>query len=442
MKFYGCIFTLFLISLSGYSKTNTLGELSENKTNSTSEDQESKLQYRDHTYRENIKTVQLYRKDDQLSFPVLFLGSSEQLELHFDDLAADFETYTYTIVHCNANWEPSDLVVTEYLSDFFNGFIEDYEYSINTLFPYIHYKVAIPNNQVKFKLSGNYLLKVYANNNEEDLLLTKRFYVVEKRVNITSDIRMATLARYRDYKQEVDFTIDHGTYPIQDVYQNITVMISQNRRWDNAINNLKPLIIRSTELIYNFEDKNLFDGNNEYRFFETRNLRYQSMNIDGVQIMGGKTHVYILPEEPRSSKRYLFWPDINGKRQINRENSPLSNREADYMITHFKLVKENPVPGGDIYVFGELSDWEYKPEFKMNYVEVNGAYELTTTLKQGYYNYNYAYLPDGEEVGDLSTIEGTHSETNNDYYIFVYHRENGTIYDKLIGFEIKTINPQ
>ena len=442
MKFYGFIFTLFLISLSGYSKTNTLGELSENKTNSTSEDQESKLQYRDHTYRENIKTVQLYRKDDQLSFPVLFLGSSEQLELHFDDLAADFETYTYTIVHCNANWEPSDLVVTEYLSDFFNGFIEDYEYSINTLFPYIHYKVAIPNNQVKFKLSGNYLLKVYANNNEEDLLLTKRFYVVEKRVNITSDIRMAALARYRDYKQEVDFTIDHGTYPIQDVYQNITVMISQNRRWDNAINNLKPLIIRSTELIYNFEDKNLFDGNNEYRFFETRNLRYQSMNIDGVQIMGGKTHVYILPEEPRSSKRYLFWPDINGKRQINRENSPLSNREADYMITHFKLVKENPVPGGDIYVFGELSDWEYKPEFKMNYVEVNGAYELTTTLKQGYYNYNYAYLPDGEEVGDLSTIEGTHSETNNDYYIFVYHRENGTIYDKLIGFEIKTINPQ
>ena len=442
MKFYGFIFTLFLISLSGYSKTNTLGELSENKTNSTSEDQESKLQYRDHTYRENIKTVQLYRKDDQLSFPVLFLGSSEQLELHFDDLAADFETYTYTIVHCNANWEPSDLVVTEYLSDFFNGFIEDYEYSINTLFPYIHYKVAIPNNQVKFKLSGNYLLKVYANNNEEDLLLTKRFYVVEKRVNITSDIRMATLARYRDYKQEVDFTIDHGTYPIQDVYQNVTIMISQNRRWDNAINNLKPLIIRSTELIYNFEDKNLFDGNNEYRFFETRNLRYQSMNIDGVQIMGGKTHVYILPEEPRSSKRYLFWPDINGKRQINRENSPLSNREADYMITHFKLVKENPVPGGDIYVFGELSDWEYKPEFKMNYVEVNGAYELTTTLKQGYYNYNYAYLPDGEEVGDLSTIEGTHAETNNDYYIFVYHRENGTIYDKLIGFEIKTINPQ
>jgi len=441
MKLPAFVVTALLISCSAFSKGKGNAAADPAKT-IPFEEGAIELQYRDHTYRDNIKTVQLYRKEDQLSFPVLYLGSTDQLELHFDDLTADFETYNYTFVHCNANWEPSDLVVTEYLSNFFDGFIEDYQYSINTLFPYLHYTVAIPNNQVKFKLSGNYLLKVYANNNEDDLLLTKRFYVVEKRVSITSDIRMATLARFRDYKQEVDFTINHSNYPIQDVYADLKVMISQNRRWDNAITDLKPLFIRSTELVYNYEDKNLFDGDNEYRFFETRNLRYQSMNIDGIQIMAGKTHVYILPDEPRSFKRYLFQPDINGRRQINRENSPLSNREADYMITHFNLKRENPILGGDIYVFGELSDWEFKPEFKMKYVQVNGAYELSTTLKQGYYNYSYAYLPRGEQVGDLSAIEGTHSETNNDYYIFVYHRENGTIYDKLIGFEMKTINPQ
>lgn len=431
------ILSIFLVLTPFNSKA--LATTSEGPAKSVQEQEEVQIEYRDHTYRDNIKTVQLYRKDDQLSFPLLYLGSTDQLELHFDDLNTDYETYNYSIVHCNSNWEPSDLMETEYLSDFFDGFIEDYQYSINTLFPYIHYKVAFPNDQVKFKLSGNYLLKVYANNNEEELLLTKRFYVVEKRVTIESDIRMATLARHRDYKQEVDFTINHTNYPIQDVYADLKVIIMQNRRWDNAITDLKPLFIRSPELVYNYEDKNLFDGDNEYRFFETRNLRYQSLNIDGIQIMGGKTHVYLLPEEPRSFKRYLFGPDINGKRQINRENSPLSNREADYMLTHFNLKKEQPVPGGDIYVFGELSDWEYKPEFKMKYVEVNGAYELTTQIKQGYYNYSYAYLPNGETKGDLSTIEGTHSETNNDYYIFVYHRENGTIYDKLVGFEFKTV---
>ncbi|MFT6200227.1 MAG: glutaredoxin [Vicingaceae bacterium] len=440
MKLLSCLLIVFFTTYSSYSRN--VVQLDREDPDALASEEEEMIQYRDHTYRDNIKTVQLYRNEDQLSFPVLFLGGTDQLELHFDDLSTDFQIYNYTIVHCNADWTPSDLVVTEYLSDFFDGFIEDYKYSINTLFPYIHYTVGIPNNQVKFKLSGNYLLKVYANNNEEDLLLTKRFYVVEKRVNIDIDIRMATMARYRDYKQEVDFTINHSTYPIQDVYADLKVIISQNRRWDNAITDLKPLFIRSPELVYNYEDKNLFNGDNEYRFFETRNLRYQSLNIDGIQIMSGKTHVFLLPEEPRSFKRYLFWPDINGKRRINRENSPMSDREGDYMITHFSLKRENPVPGGDLYIFGELSDWEYKPEFKMKYVEANSAYELTTTIKQGYYNYNYSFLPQGESVGDISTIEGTHSETNNDYYIFVYHRENGMIYDKLIGFQIETINPQ
>lgn len=409
--------------------------------NSTSIQTENEaLQYRDHTYKENIKTAQLYRKGDPLSFPVLFLGASNQLELHFDDLSNDFQTYSYSIVHCNADWVPSGLTSTEYLTDFMYGYIEDYQYSFNTLFRYIHYKVEIPNNQVSFKLSGNYLVKVYANNNEEDLLLTKRFYVVEKRITIESDIRMATLARYRDYKQEVDFTLNHTNYPIQDPYSQLTVVVSQNRRWDNAITDLKPLFIKTPELVYNYEDRNLFDGNNEFRFFDTKNLRYQSMNVDGIQIMEGKTHVFILPDEPRSFKRYYFQQDLDGKRLITRENSPTSDKEADYMITHFTLKRETPLPGGDIYLFGELSDWEFKEEFKMKYVEVNSEYSLTTILKQGYYNYSYAFLPNGETKGDLSAIEGTHSETNNEYYIFVYHRQNAEIYDRLIGFEIKKSN--
>ena len=414
------------------------------KTRSVSQEddyvKESFLQFRDHTYKKNIQTVQLYKNNDQLSYPVLFLGSNEKLSLHFDDLSNDYQTYSYTLVHCNANWEPSNLTSTEVLSDFFYGFIETYEYSYNTLFPYIHYSLSLPNEQVKFKISGNYLLKVYANNDEEDLVLTKRFYVVDKRIAIKADIHLATLARFRDYKHEIDFTLNLGSYLVQDPYSDLKVVISQNRRWDNAITDLKPLFIRTPELVYNYEDKNLFDGNNEYRFFDAKDLRYQSMNVDGIQIMGGKTHVYVLPEEPRSFKRYYFQQDLNGKRLIKIDERPSFNKEADYMMTHFTLKRETPVPGGDIYVFGELSDWEFKEEFRMKYVDVNEEYTLTTKLKQGYYNYNYAFLPSGKTEGDLSVIEGTHSETNNDYYIFVYHRQNGEIYDRLVGFEIKQSN--
>ncbi len=366
--------------------------------------------------------------------PVLFMNGNKKLELHFDDLDSEFHTYSYKIVHCNANWEPSSLNPQEYISGYFNGFIEDYKYSFNTLFSYIHYKLEFPNQELTFTKSGNYIIKVYANNNEDDLLLTRRFFVVEQRVSIESNIHMATLARHRDYKQEVDFTINTQNYNIQDPYADIQVVLSQNRRWDNAIFNLKPLFVRTPELIYNYEDNNLFDGNNEFRFFDAKDLRYQSMNVDGVQIENGKTHLWVLAEEPRSFKRYYTQQDINGKRLIKRDQSNEQNREADYMLTHFTLKRETPVENADIYVFGELSDWQFKEDFKMEYVEVEKEYRLTTLLKQGYYNYMYATLASGEKEGDLSVIEGTHSETENDYYFFVYHRQRGEIYDRLVGF--------
>jgi len=401
---------------------------------------EDYLQYRDHVYKDNIQSAQLYVKDQPLSFPVIFLGDNKQLQLHFDDLETSFKTYAYKFVHCNANWEPSGLIAQEYIEGFQNGFIQDYNYSFNTLFPYIHYTVNFPNQDIRFRLSGNYLLKVYDNNDEEDLLLTYRFYVVDKKVDIESNIHMATLARHRDYKQEVDFTIKHPYYDIVDPYANLNVVISQNRRWDNAITNLKPLFIRTSELEYNYEDRNLFDGNNEFRFFDTKNLRYQSMNVDGVQIIDKKTHVFVLPDEPRSFKRYSFQQDLNGQRYVKRDNSGDSNNEADYMLTHFTLKRASEEPNGDLYVFGELSDWEFKEKFKMKYVEVNNEYTLTVKLKQGYYNYSYVFLPKGKTKGDMAVIEGTHSETENNYYFFVYHRQNGEIYDRLIDFEIKNSN--
>lgn len=434
--------SLIFFSCSSSKTTNQSSTIQENdsltqeikQATETSSKSESKLLYKDYVYKKNIKTPQLYVKGEPLSYPILFLNGNKQLELHFDDLDSEFHTYTYKIIHCNANWEPSGLSTQEYIEGYFSAFIENYEYSFNTLFSYIHYQLTFPNNQIRFTKSGNYLIKVFENNNEEELVLSRRFFVVDQRLSVESNIHMATLARHRDYKQEVDFTINTQNYNIQDPYADIQVVITQNRRWDNAIFNLKPLFVRTPELIYNYEDNNLFDGNNEFRFFDAKDLRYQSMNVDGVQIENGKTHLWVLAEEPRSFKRYYFQQDINGKRLIKRDQSSQHNREADYVLTHFTLKRETAVDNGDVYVFGELSDWQHKEEFKMEYVEVEKEYRLTTLLKQGYYNYMYSTLAPNAQQGDLSVIEGTHSETENDYYIFVYHRQRGEIYDRLVGF--------
>ena len=64
-----------------------------------------------------------------------------------------------------------------------------------------------------------------------------------------------------------------------------------------------------------------------------------------------------------------------------------------------------------------------------------GEYVCSMVLKQGYYNYHYMFLPHGTNIGDVSQIEGNYWETENDYTIFIYYREDGDISDKLISIK-------
>ena len=58
----------------------------------------------------------------------------------------------------------------------------------------------------------------------------------------------------------------HSAYEINNPFGDIYTVITQNNRWDNAIVGLKPVFVKNDELIYDYEEENLFDGGNEYRF--------------------------------------------------------------------------------------------------------------------------------------------------------------------------------
>lgn len=63
------------------------------------------------------------------------------------------------------------------------------------------------------------------------------------------------------------------------------------------------------------------------------------------------------------------------------------------------------------------------------------GYELNLLLKQGYYDYAYAFLKDGTNVADFGLIEGNHFETGNDYYIMVYWKNQTSSYHHLAGIQ-------
>jgi len=93
-------------------------------------------------YTDNIETVQVNPPGDPLGDPFMVLGDkNSKLLLSFDLFGTEYETFEYTLIHCDADWIPSDLLQSEYIEGYTEDYITDYEYSINTKQDYIHYRL-------------------------------------------------------------------------------------------------------------------------------------------------------------------------------------------------------------------------------------------------------------------------------------------------------------
>lgn len=396
------------------------------------------IRYEDYIYKQYIKTVQLRDESFELSQPILNLGSEEKLKLSFDDLDGDLKTYSYTIIHCNANWEPSDLMVAEYIDGFADNNITDYHHSFNTIQKYTHYNAIFPNNATRITKSGNYILKVYQDGNSENIVITKRFMIYESKISIECRVMQASIIEDRNYKQELDFTIQRGGYNINNPFSDLKIVITQNNRWDNAKTNLKPVFVKDAELVYDFDQENVFTAGNEYRNFDIKSIRYHSEKIYTVGIDSLGNQVTLYSDDKRTFKRYYSQSDINGNFLIKVQEGNNSEVEADYCYVHFFLPYDDPMIDGNLYVFGAYNGWRCNQENLLHYNAKRFGYECTLFLKQGYYNYEYAFLKDGATEADNTIIEGMHYETENDYTIYVYHRAQGYFYDQLIG--VKRLN--
>lgn len=396
------------------------------------------LRYEDYTYHPTIHTVLLYKKGFELAPPLIQLGSTEKLVLSFDDFSNDYKTYYYTIIHCDANWKPSDLMSAEYIDGFTEEQIDTYTPSFNTLQKYYHYQLNFPSENLKPTKSGNYILKVYLNNDTDDnLVLTRRFMIFEQQVLVNGSVKRATSNQEMNYKQEIDFTVSYPNYSISSPYTDLKVVLTQNNRWDNAIFSLKPKYVKNNLLDYDYNEENTFNGGNEYRHFDMKTIRFISDRIHKVTTDTLGCHVYLMPDSRRSFTTYSSMEDINGKKLIKTDNAITdSDIEAEYAHVHFTLPYFEQIADGNIYIFGALTDWQYKKEAIMKYDAKMKAYEGSLYLKQGYYNYLYLFLPNNEKTGDETIIEGNHYDTENDYTIYVYHQEQGTSYDKLIAVKI------
>lgn len=417
------------------------------------------------TYVDYIKSVNLHPPGVVLGNPIIQLGSGA-LTLSFDDLKGENREYIYSVVHCDADWTPSDLTEIEYMVDFNEERIQNIEFSIRTLVDYTHYEVTIPNEDFRFSKSGNYLLKVYDNEDDKFLVLTRRFMVVEPLFSVRGTVNRSSMVSKGKTHQEIDFVILHKGIQINNPRKEVSVTVLQNGRWDNAITGLPPQYISGEQLKYEYLDKISFPAGKEFRYFDLRSLRYRGNGIRGIEEYDDGYDVTLIPDETRAYTLKYNQRDINGAYVIgnvdnndagpnlsfsdddteetrdaklailarqNMEDRIANGIESDYANVLFSIKSNQPLFEKDVYVFGAFTDWQLKEEFKMTYQESVRAYVADITLKQGFYNYTYAVVPQkGEQVIDISEFEGDWYETENQYTVLAYFRPFGQRYDRLM----------
>ncbi len=390
---------------------------------------QTSLRCENYIYDSSIKTVELKQTDgDPLT--IINMNSDDVLRMDFDQLGVNNTYYQYSFIFCDANWN----AYTEYdFNAYAQGLqytnIENWKFSSNAYQKYVHYTFDFPSNNFKFLYAGNYILKVCRTDNAEVPIITRRFMVCNQKVSFTATIKPATDAKYRFSKQEMDVIVDNLGYNMPNPYADAKIVITQNNRWDNAISAMKPRFINGGKLDYNFEDVNLFNGGSEFRMFDIRTLRTYSQNV-ARKYFDTIYHCLLNVDESRAALQYMQVIDFDGRRSI-ANNEGVSN-DPDYAYVHFSLSSVDPYKQ-DIYVFGELTDWQMKPEFKMIYNKDLFRYECKTKLKQGVYNYMYVAQDPATTVADETLIEGNHMETENAYTVYFYYKNLIYNYDELIG---------
>lgn len=378
---------------------------------------------------QDIRSIQLFNPKTNDETPVI--GFNDQLILRFDDLSNSSTVYRYTIQHFDRNWQDDGLFFTEIANGSLNGLLDQFQYSFNTLQPYTNYTLTFPNDKIQPKISGNFELIVYKDSPSKPLF-TKRFSIVEDGANVGLNISRTSDAKNPTINQRVEAQVVGNNSALLQNVNSTTLTVVQNNNWNVAVYDQKPSSTLGNKLL--FQQLNLsFPGNNEFYYFDTKNMNQPFDMVAGAETIAGINYSYLFPVWA-FPLNYQFQPDVNGAFYFRRNDLGIernADKEADYSWVSFSLESEKT--DKEIYVLGGFNDFKASKENLMIYDDKSQRFIAKIYLKQGFYNYILATKNlDGSL--NFGEINGNFWQTENLYQAYLYYKPFGRNYDGLLGY--------
>ena len=376
-----------------------------------------------------IKSLQAVVNQDFLSPAVMRLHTDDILQIAFDELSHDHHRYAYTIERCEADWTPSEEM---FESDWLEGFnaivIDDHEQSVNTIIPYTHYQLQIPNSQCRLKMSGNYRLHIIDDESQKELACVE-FMVTDQTMSLFMEASTNTDIDHNISHQQLSISLNYNNHIVTNPQEQIRMVVRQNDREDNSRLHVSPSFIQANGLRWQHHQQLIFDAGNEYHKYEVLDPSHPTMGIDYINWDGEQYQVYPFINEPRP--HFIYDEDADGAFYIRNSDNRENDTASEYVWVNYRL-KAPELPFGRIIIQGMWTT-EAPETYLMSYDETERLYTASILQKQGYYSYQYLWQ---DQDGHLQTLpsEGNFYQTENRYQAYIYYKGTGERTWRLVSY--------
>lgn len=431
-----CIVTLAGL-IAGCAGSNTKGEKKEREPFIIEREPEKPRGMRLATTDEYVRSIQLYGSilgtsagfdaagEIETQFPTLTMGSSEVLRLEFDLMVPSGRPLSAYFYHADIDWQ-RDLSPAEYLGSFQRDDIINYTPSRATDVRYTHYTYSFPNNSVSFLLSGNYILRITEQGQEDQVLFERPFYITEQRAPLQLGIENVLRGQggFSSIQPVALFIPPPG---LDGNVFDYKVCFVRNGRFEAPRCTEQPSLMQQPALRFYLEPSQAFEPVTADYFVDLSFMRVGN-RIARIAFDEAPYYVTLEPDYARFPGDLLA-PTLNGQTVISGAVTEVPNPDvaAQYVNVLFSYVTES---GGqisrDIHITGSFNGWQQEPAQILEWNADENRYEIELLLKQGQYEYRYVVDQDGLPRGTVPRPE-------NLYTAMVYYSDIRVNTDRLIS---------
>jgi hypothetical protein len=372
----------------------------------------------------------LWHPVDRVDAPAIVgLGQPRALQLRFDDFSQSVLPLKYVWVHCDRNWQPSPIMASEFVRGFWEGQVPEGRLAFNTYQGYSHYEMQLPEESSMPVLSGNYYLKVFA---DEQLLLQLPVVFAETPSALQVAVRRPVAAKWTERYHEVDAWFPWDASRTSNPFTDVRLGILQNRDW-NSFRLLAPRFAQGDRLDFDYNGgENAFLAGNVFRFVDTKALPSPSLLVTRYEL-SDRWIGFVRQDIPAGIGTYVRQEDARGS-FVPRSARGDAGTQADYVWLDLELKDTEAWGGRRIALEGDFNQYQPGPEHVLSFSEARGAYIGRILVKQGYLEYRFRDLNAG--VDGIDWTEGSHSRSANQYSAVVYARIWGERYDRAVAFRL------